>query len=143
MRSTSCGHNKLAGRKYETKEISLWHQLYNTKRSEAKRKECRFELSFDDFYILSNQECFYHDAYSDCKGGLDQIFRLGTQKGYHWAQKTTINYTGLDRLDNAPLYSTKNVVPCCWTCNTAKSSITPSMAIKLVEELGGRGLLDL
>ncbi|MDD1770973.1 MAG: hypothetical protein LUO79_07800 [Methanomassiliicoccales archaeon] len=36
----------------------------------------------------------------------------------------TFKHNGIDRVDNDRGYEPENVVPCCWVCNRAKSSMT-------------------
>lgn len=62
-------------------------------------------LSFEEFYMLSKQKCYY------CEGGLSN-------------QRGDFTYNGLDRVDSNLRYIHGNVVPCCKWCNFAKKNLT-------------------
>jgi hypothetical protein len=40
----------------------------------------------------------------------------------HWCGAEGPN--GIDRISNERYYSDRNAVPCCWTCNAAKKTMT-------------------
>ena len=69
-------------------------------------------LSINQFYKLSQLNCYYcsqspnNKANKSKKDGGDYI------------------YNGLDRLDNSISHCYSNVVPCCKSCNFAKSNLS-------------------
>jgi hypothetical protein len=66
------------------------------------------EMPFEDFYELSQQNCFY------CNGPLSNRQNRSRRKNGHF------KYNGLDRVDNSLPHSKDNCVPCCKHCNYAK-----------------------
>lgn len=100
----------LESRKYSPIESSargVWHRSYNDG-----------DISFDDFYRLSQLECNY------CGIAPSNVYNIGVA-----ARKTSqvqtsdgyFTYNGLDRVDNdIPTHTLSNVVPCCHQCNTWK-----------------------
>jgi hypothetical protein len=68
-------------------------------------RDCSCTITFEDWLKLSQQRCFYCNS-------------LPNQK-----HKMFI-YNGLDRVDSTKNHNIDNVVPCCWSCNCAKSNKT-------------------
>lgn len=66
-----------------------------------------FEISEEDFRILTSSRCHYCDC-------LPYAIEKGRDIGYEYV------YNGLDRVDNEKGYMLSNVVPCCKKCNQAK-----------------------
>ena len=50
----------------------------------------------------------------------------------------SIQYNGIDRVDNRSGYATGNVVACCHRCNTAKSNLSLSEFRDLIEKIFNR-----
>jgi hypothetical protein len=48
-----------------------------------------------------------------------------------------IEYNGIDRVDNEKGYLVENCVPCCFTCNSLKKSVTKSIIEKAYKFLFG------
>jgi hypothetical protein len=44
-------------------------------------------------------------------------------------------FNGIDRLNNEKFYRKSNSVPCCWTCNRAKSALPMRLWIGLCEQI--------
>jgi 5-methylcytosine-specific restriction endonuclease McrA len=74
-------------------------------RHTAKRKNLSFNLTPDQFYYLTKQNCFYCGSVSS-------------------REKYSYVYNGLDRIDSKKGYEIGNVRSCCFTCNSAKSTMT-------------------
>lgn len=77
-----------------SKKIGIKYSQY---KSRAKFKNIEFKLTKKDFNFILQQDCFF------CK---------------------TPKANGIDRYINKKGYYHGNVVPCCWTCNRAKSDLT-------------------
>jgi hypothetical protein len=72
---------------------------YRLAKSQAKRREIEFALSFEEYaFLVRNNACHY------CGSGLPETG------------------SGLDRKDSAVGYLNTNSVPCCFTCNTMKNA---------------------
>jgi hypothetical protein len=67
------------------------------------------ELTFDEWYELSQKNCFYCGAEPS---NMTNCFENNKEGLF-------IN-NGLDRVDNSKPHTIDNVVPCCHTCNSAK-----------------------
>ena len=78
-------------------------------RNGAKGRNLSWELTYDQFAILLFGDCAYCGSPP----------RLSVTIGKH-----THLANGVDRVDNSKGYGIGNVVPCCWSCNAAKSSGT-------------------
>ena len=85
-------------------------QILTYYRCNARRREIDWGLSREEFLALVFQPCHY------C--------------GEEWSMKAKkhkdieLFYNGVDRVDSDGDYVTGNVVPCCKTCNNAKSRQT-------------------
>ncbi len=88
-------------------------QAHNSYRTHAKRRGYEFGLSVDEFREIASQPCHY----------------CGTPPGntHNPARARSgaepFVYSGIDRQDNSVGYTKENVVPCCHTCNRAKSDM--------------------
>lgn len=72
-------------------------------------------ISFDEFLILTTpNECYW------CGGSLP------------------ISRAGLDRMDNTIGYVPGNCVPCCWSCNMMKGTLTGPEFIALCKKISER-----
>jgi hypothetical protein len=79
------------------------------------------DLTFDDFYKLSQMNCYY------C--GLSPNNKANSAKeNYKSSQEAKENgdfiYNGLDRIDNSKGHTLENCVSCCKFCNRAKMDMT-------------------
>jgi hypothetical protein len=80
-------------------------------RRNASTRGLNFDLSVEEFHLISQMGCFY------C-GAKPTVFEtIGRFNG-----KYTGN--GIDRLDSNKGYTPDNSAPCCFTCNRAKSNMT-------------------
>jgi len=70
---------------------------YKSYKSNAKKRNISFVLSFDEFMTFWKQPCYYCGAH--------------------------IDYVGIDRLNNNVGYSLENCVPCCATHNYMKMEL--------------------
>jgi hypothetical protein len=102
--STSCGCSR---QKYKNQAARLVLRGYV---SSAKRRGLDFSLTDEDFYRIAQENCHY------C--GLPPEKRYA---GYIPKKATPFIYNGVDRKNNDIGYTLENCVPCCSTCNFAKS----------------------
>ncbi len=106
-----------ARRKYTPRISSarrIWQQYCRTDKCTTKNPN----ISFDDFFELSQINCFYCGATPNNKYNL---FKYSYYKGSKNAiENGNFIYNGLDRIDNAKLHVKKNCVSCCIICNRAK-----------------------
>lgn len=107
----SCGCKE--GSRKET-GVSASRHLFGRYKYRAKNKGLIWKISFKDFVFLTSQNCYF------C-GSLPVNIVASTKQ--HRFNGNYV-YNGLDRLDNNLGYTIENVVPCCFTCNRAKNSMS-------------------
>lgn len=98
-----------------TPERSARMSVMSTYRARAKKAKLVFELSKDYFDQLTRLNCVY------CGVPPGNIYRSPSCR--NWS--TSCVYSGLDRISSAVGYVERNVVPCCYDCNTAKNDMNP------------------
>jgi len=76
-----------------------------------KRHGHPWSLTDDQFYDISQRDCFY------CGAKPHRVKRSVNGTG-------DFTYNGVDRVDSRKGYTVGNVVPCCRKCNVAKSDMT-------------------
>lgn len=107
--TTSCGCNKHKDR-LPPGESSI-NQIFKSYKYSANRRNIVFEITKEKFLSLVNSSCYY------CKSAPSRYFK-------NHNAKVGVYYNGIDRLDNTQGYTTNNVVPCCTSCNRAKSEMS-------------------
>lgn len=93
----------------ESSGIAARNNVYRNYRSNAKKRGIDFNLSIDDFMLLSQKPCFY------C-GVAPSNFSKS-----RWGNGDFL-YNGIDRVDNALGYNVDNCVTCCKSCNISKNN---------------------
>ena len=96
------------------KRLDFYYKKY---KHNAHKRGLNFEISLDDFKILSLSECYYCGEIKDING--------------------------LDRVNNDMHYSKDNTVPCCKTCNFAKHKLCQADFISLARKISKRFPLDI
>jgi hypothetical protein len=79
------------------------------------------DLSFDDFLILSQQNCYY------CNTSPNNTYNvfLNKKRATKFAiENGYFTYNGLDRINSLLPHNINNVIPCCKWCNYAKRERT-------------------
>ena len=84
--------------------------VFRRYRTCAKARKHDFNLTRDEFYELSQSNCFY------CGSKPKQIT--------HSRNGNNFTYNGIDRYDNDLGYSIENSVPCCALCNKMKGILS-------------------
>lgn len=107
----SCGclrnnsHNKIKDR-----EFAIWKQLYNSTIVKRTRKN-KWETDIDlDYFIKMSKSPCYYCGYKGSNTAKDRI-----------NESITLNFNGIDRVDNNKHYTKDNSVSCCKDCNCAKN----------------------
>lgn len=78
-------------------------------------------LSFDDFFRLSQMDCYYCGT----KPNSTSNAAMEDKKSSQYAKDNgDFIYNGLDRIDSSLPHTLDNVVPCCKWCNYAKRERT-------------------
>lgn len=119
----SCGCLNNEKRQERFKDISNINRKYLPSETSARKvwKNRYSEMNFDDFYELSQQNCFYCGVEPSNIANAPKSDKKASLKTIELAD---FKYNGLDRLDNSKLHSKENCVPCCKYCNYAKRERT-------------------
>lgn len=121
-RVKSCGclkSDKLSKRGFKTPALAGLKKLYRRYKSGAKRRNLEFDLTEDEFKVITSSHCTY------CTSPPLQISDLGDVKGYS-PERIKFGqylYNGIDRVDPAKGYTKQNSVACCKTCNRMKADM--------------------
>lgn len=87
--------------------------IYGLLKERSKRYNRKVDITFEEFYNISQLECYY------CGISPQQFFKTHDNKCYG-----TFIYNGIDRIDSCKGYIIGNVVPCCKRCNIAKNDMS-------------------
>lgn len=131
-----CGNIKIVKteelRNGGTKSCGCWNSEQRSLRAEGMYSRCikytaveasahkvwknRYgEMSFDDFHLLSQENCYY------CNELPSNVFNVAEEKSSDRMRvEGNFVYNGLDRLDSSKSHSKENCVACCKWCNYAK-----------------------
>lgn len=107
--TVSCGHYSKEVRK-KPFGYSAKRNRYSSYKSDAKKRNIIFSLSFEKFIELTTQNCFY------CGSVPSTIEKNKYNNG-------DFIYNGIDRIDSKKGYIKENVVPSCTKCNLAKGKM--------------------
>lgn len=109
VKSCGCLHKKKVFRKSpgEAQKTVKYHEY---KRS-ARERKLEFNLTKDEFFKLTNENCFYCNSYPS------NVSKSKNNTGDYI-------YNGIDRVDNNLGYIKNNCITCCKKCNYAKHDMT-------------------
>jgi len=120
----SCGCSR-----YANIRASSYSYLYTRYRLRAKICNVGFDLTMDEFVKFIQRPCFYCGVI-----GSNQLSRKTKRKGSKLIVDT-FSYNGIDRLDPKLGYVLGNMETCCWRCNFAKSDMTSTEFLDLVQRI--------
>jgi hypothetical protein len=114
-KSCGCLHrysvrNNIAGKNRLPLGEAAFNCLYHSYRLTAKARGFEFLITKEEFRKLTTQKCTY------C--GIPPHTQIGAKE-----LNGVYTYTGVDRSDSQQGYNIGNCVPCCTTCNRAKSDL--------------------
>lgn len=95
--------------------VGLKNRLLKEYRTGATKRNLEFNLTFDQFINLMEQDCVYCGAKPKVYPYQIQYMQLYLG---HWA------HNGIDRVDSSKGYTLENCVPCCKECNYAKHEMS-------------------
>jgi hypothetical protein len=110
--STSCGclkRERIGSFKRLSPGLAARNKCIRQYKSRAKRAGISFDLSDEEFFSLTQQNCHY------C--GIEP-YRTSVTKGFRGVGDFV--YNGVDRVDSKLGYCVSNCVPCCRFCNMGK-----------------------
>lgn len=93
-------------------------------RKNARKREIKFELTEDQFRILTKSNCGYFGS-----------IPLGIHHASGKIHKAAYIYNGVDRVINEGNYSLDNCISCCKHCNIAKTNRTVNEFKEHVENM--------
>jgi len=85
--------------------------IYRNYKRGAKDRNIDFFLKKEEVFEIIIKNCYYCGEKP-----------LNIQRNYY--NNGNFIYNGIDRIDSSKGYIKNNVVPCCWICNQAKSSMS-------------------
>ena len=109
IRNVISGKTKSCGCINKAAVESTIKYLYNRYKFKAEQKSLIFNLSLEQFKIITSQDCHYCKVKPSQKAKNNNIIYI---------------YNGIDRKDNNIGYELNNSLPCCKVCNRAKNSMT-------------------
>lgn len=120
--TSSCGCKYIESRKRAGEQmiknntkphgVADFQYLYRRYRDGARRRKVSFELSEEEFRVLTSGPCVY------CGTIASHISRNDKKCNGNYL------YNGIDRLDSKEGYVKENCVSCCKACNYAKSALS-------------------
>lgn len=110
--------------------VAMLRTLIRRYKNSAKRRGIEYKLTEEQFIKLTEQDCYYCGAKPN---------RIAKGKGYNG----NYTYNGIDRIDNNKGYVINNVVPCCHTCNQAKSNLKEQEFKNWIERIFFKTILEL
>lgn len=124
--SRNNGKNSVPKRTKYTPEMSSAIQNWR-----GRYKECPLET----YLLLSKQPCHYCGSEPNRDSNRFKTY-IGQGK-YNDERIAKANWisNGLDRIDSSKAHTAENVVPCCWTCNRAKSNMSYEMFLEWISGL--------
>lgn len=105
----SCGCSRREDR-YNVRAAMLTEQIRYSYELHAAKRNVAWALSEDYFLHIILEPCYY------C--GVPPANKQTSKSGDKFI------YSGIDRISNQLGYTIENTVPCCRTCNRAKSNLT-------------------
>jgi hypothetical protein len=91
-------------------------RLFRQNAASARARGHEWQLAFGQFVSLITAHCHYCGSPPKERSAF-RFRRSGNER-------FRINASGIDRADSSRGYVDGNCVPCCWSCNTAKSDNT-------------------
>lgn len=122
-KSCGCSQYNYLSPHYLPNGESAFNQLYSTyKKLCAEKRNLELKLTKEEFRKLTKQNCVY------CGVEPSNVRKSRYNNGDYI-------YNGIDRVNNDVGYTTKNSVPCCWDCNSAKKEKPVEKFIEWLERI--------
>lgn len=136
---TNCGCSssieKSKRQKHNEPRIASATVVFNLYKNRDKRAGAEFNISFEEFLIITQQNCFYCGTlpYNTYNIIIERIKAAAKRNNtdpklaeYHQKelQEGNFTYNGMDRIDSSKGHINGNIVPCCWTCNRMKGKMS-------------------
>lgn len=105
--------------------VASLNMLFANYRRAALKRKLVFEITKEDFKIITKKNCFYCGKEPSQIPAADKNVRVNNS----WI------YNDIDRLDSLKGYINNNVVSCCKDCNYAKQSLSYQDFIQLIKKI--------
>lgn len=109
-------------RKYGEASFNI---LYKGYRRNARIRNLIFDITKEEFKILTQQNCFY----------CNEIPLQSVTANSRFSHNGNYFYNGLDRIDNTKGYILDNIAPCCGKCNLSKRNMSKDNFLDLVKKI--------
>lgn len=103
------------------------------------------DLSFEEFYDLSQQNCYYCGKEPSNKmntyayqAAYDERKGIAPRNSSYSIDNGTFIYNGLDRMSNKKGHYKDDVVACCWDCNFAKVDLSYNDFLEMIYKIAAR-----
>lgn len=103
---------------------SSWRILFNNYVGGARRRNLDFKITFNEFQEICSKDCHYceskpikHNRY------IREDGRLVSKISSFTADRSWIQWNGIDRKNNSVGYIVENCLPCCSFCNVMKGTL--------------------
>ena len=114
--SCGCYHKEeMSKRQIKPNNQASKRKYFNTYKAGAKTRHIDFQLTEEQVYNISQNNCYY------CNKEPQRV--INSIGGF-------IYVNGIDRVDNTKGYLFENCVSCCKDCNKIKHYVTPNIIIK-------------
>lgn len=123
------GLSKSCGCAGAINEQSILKRLFNGYKTDAKRRNYSFRLTFKGFKKLIERNCYYCKAEPSSKAFKD-------------TPHIEVLINGIDRLNNNSGYVSGNCVPCCSVCNKMKGTLSFASFMEKIESIKNRSCGD-
>ena len=128
-RSCGCLQKSIASKKGKLKKLpdkeGIRRQIFGSYKLRARKKKINFNLTRTDFDLMVSKPCFY-------------CGQLPSNSQPNRVDNTDILcYSGIDRINSSVGYEIDNIVPCCATCNRAKSNMSVELFDEWIKKLYG------
>ena len=111
-KSCGCLQREIArDKKNLTPGLSSMRNIIDCYKRKAKARGYEWGLTEEQFKEITQKDCYY------CGAKPNNVSKHKKSNGNYL-------YNGIDRVNNTKGYIIDNVVPCCHTCNQAKSDLT-------------------
>lgn len=102
------------------------NRVFKDYQHNARRRQLPFELSYTQWYELTQKPCYYCGIVFSCSAKSDKA------KNY---DSEPFLYNGIDRIDSKQGYTLGNCVPCCKMCNIAKKDFPQDVFLGWIKKV--------
>lgn len=105
------------------------NRLYSKYKTGAKKYGRDFQLTFEEFHVITSTPCHY------CGCLPDRICKIENNRKAKPTPWGDYIYNGIDRMNNDDGYTLKNSLPSCYTCNRAKCEMTYEKMMECINRI--------